>query len=64
MKLYDFLSYHKPFDKRELIEIYDISNLDTPIEILTPPQSSKYNNCNIVRFYVKNNRICVEIYIG
>ena len=47
MKLYDFLSYHKPFDKRELIEIYDISNLDKQIEILTPSQSSKYNNCNI-----------------
>lgn len=64
MKLYDFLSYHKPFDKRELIEIYDISNLDKPIEILKPSQSSKYNNCNIERFYVKNNRICVEIYKG
>lgn len=64
MKVYDFLSYHKPFDKRELIEIYDISNLDTPIEILTPSQSSKYSNCSIERFYVKDNKICVEIYKG
>lgn len=62
MKLGELLSYHNPCNKEEIIEIYQVENLDNPIEILTATQKSKYNNCNIDRFYVLNGKICVLIY--
>ena len=62
MKLGELLSYHKPCNKEEVIEIYQVENLDNPIEILTATKKSKYNNCNIDRFYVLDGKICVLIY--
>lgn len=63
MTVEELLAYHKPRNKEEIIEIYNVENFEKPIEILKSTDKSKYSNCNIDRFYNFFNRIHIEIYL-
>lgn len=62
MKVKNLLSRHKPINKNEIIILKNVETLKV-IEVLKPSQSSKYNECNIDRFYCNNGIIEILVYL-